>query len=200
MFDDKRVFTNSTQMYETWSRNPNQCMSCGDACRSATTFQRANLDPVRSLSGWTNHKVMILVRGVDPNSDRVQIRYDLRRLYGVSDYNTTPTNGVGEDLTNDVIVTGSFKLNVPIQAGGTNPDKNVGGLMLTRHNEVLSNETLNSDTFGDIFFPGFYYEYDPQEYLSYSTIMPTFYSALDSNAVYNLSELGSTPLTKIITL
>jgi hypothetical protein len=189
-YDKRKVFTNSTQMYETFSVNPNGCNSCGVACRSHTTYQKANLDPVRSLSGWTNHKVMFLVRGVDPNSDRVQIRYDLRRLYGVADYNTTPTNGMGEDLTTDVIVTGSFKLNVPIQAGGTDPDKNVGGLMLTRHNEVLNNENLNSDTFGEIFFPGFYYRYDPDEYISYETIMPTFYSALDSNAVYNLFDTG----------
>ena len=189
-YDAPNVFTNSTTMYETYTRNRSGELTCIQACVNSTTYHKANLDHVTSLSGWTNYKVAFLVRGVDPNSDKVSIRYDLRRLYGIEDYNVTPTNGFGEDISSHVIVNMSAKLNIPIQAGGTDNNRNRGGLMLTRHNNILNNETQDSDEFSEVFFPGYYYKYDPNEYMSYKSIMLTYYSALDFNSIYQGSAVG----------
>ena len=101
--------------------------------------------------------VVMLQRGVDPNSTRQTTTVDISRLCG-QQYGT-------------VQVTSKYKLNIPIQAG----------LVLPRHNEFTTNEDNPNNP---IFFESFIFE-PGLNYSGYTTNMPSYYSSMDSTQVGN---------------
>jgi hypothetical protein len=71
-------------------------------------------NPIEYYRGFETQRIIFLVRGVDPNSTRMNIKYDLNRLFG---YNF--------GVNNNLIVEGEFKLNHPIKGGYGNDNHNV---------------------------------------------------------------------------
>jgi hypothetical protein len=72
--------------------------------------------PIDYYKSIESQKIIFLVRGVDPNSSRTKVRYDLSRLFGYNFNN--PTTIVEGD---------NFKLNYPIQ-GSLNCVNHIGGV------------------------------------------------------------------------
>ena len=121
-----------------------------------------NLPNIKLQNNWKNLNVVFLVRGVDPNSPRQEIEYDLSKLYG---YNTSQSN---------LKVKGQYKLNVPIQPYNTLTDWRVA-----RHNEITTN--TGTDTIGQrIFYPSFTFAPSSSNYVPYKTKNHQFYSAYDA--------------------
>ena len=88
--------------------------------------------PLYYLDGKEGLGIIILQRGVDPHSPRVQQEIDLSRIFGWSNYGQ-------QGLT----ITGQYNINIPIQSSSN-------GLRLPRHNQFATNSS--TDTFGTIFF------------------------------------------------
>ena len=78
-------------------------------------------------SNWEDLYVVFLVRGVDPNTPRQDVEYDLSRLYG----KTMNTPGFK--------VRGQYKLNIPIQ-----PYATPSNYSLVKHNLITTNSTTAS--------------------------------------------------------
>jgi hypothetical protein len=113
--------------------------------------------------------IMVLVRGVDPYTDRQNITYGIGRLFGKQH--------------NDVQVNGNFKLNYPIR-GYSN------GLKPIEHNNVNDNTPITSGTDRKLFYPSFTFTPDPTLFAQYpnqNSILPYYYLSTD----YNNSNLGS---------
>lgn len=63
---------------------------------------------INSLTNNVNYEVLIFVRGVDPNTSKQTIRYDISKILGNTTYGTN-------------IVEGSYYMNIPIQGQGVGP-------------------------------------------------------------------------------
>ena len=105
--------------------------------------------------------VIILQRGVDPNSPSVKQEIDLSRIFGWEDnYGQHP----------ELVISGEYRLNIPIQPG----------LKLPRHNEFTNNGTQDNGGNGYIFFPG---TIDfSATFSSYTTSLPYYYSNLNGSS------------------
>lgn len=194
------TFQNGASIVRTIQVNGNDGYS---VCTNKTTIQFDALDMWESFSAETNMKVVILQRGVDPNSPDVNIEFDLRRYFGVSNsYNATPSNYLGQsstELTNNCIIRGKFKMNIPVQAGGQTPNglwdqKNKYGLSLPRHHEI-SNNSSNLDPYrSNVFFQSNVFTY-VTEYTAFYTDMLSYYSALDrniwDNQIYSIDSVAN---------
>ena len=112
---------------------------------------------IKLNSDWKSLTVTILVRGVDPNSPRQDIRYDLSQLL------SKPAG--------TVTVRGQYKLNIPIQKYGSGH-----GWKIPRHNQINNN---NDTSVGQhIYYPS--YTFTPGNgYTSYSSKALLDYSAYD---------------------
>jgi len=156
-------FGNGVGVFRTYQVNPNE-QTCFDACFSTTTHPVGNYDIVRSFTPSPdvepipffdrpdpNLRIIFLQRGVDPNGPDIEIRYDLRRYFGLNTaYSTPPTLDLGGvlgpsyDITGECIVQGRFKPNQPILPGGdgingTNINNSSGWLMIG----IIRNYFLN---------------------------------------------------------
>jgi hypothetical protein len=84
--------------------------------------------------------VIFLVRGADPQSARVNIEYDLSKLFGYYNFGTGP------------IVSGKFKLNHPIK----------GGFKTVNHANINFNDDTDSSYSGlKLFYPSFHMTLEP---------------------------------------
>ena len=134
--------------------------------------------PISKYKKQEKQRVIFLVRGVDPNSSRVNVTYDLSRLFGYDFGN------------NQTIITGNtkngFKLNHPIK----------GGLKCTTHN--LSNNTLvDGLTNENLYYDSFHFKPTTSGVFSFSgfsTNLHTYYSRLDKQ------NLPFTPSNSVPTL
>jgi hypothetical protein len=70
------------------------------------SLNTVNINPLKSIGAdsWKNYDVLILTRGVDPYTEKQNIKYDLSKLFGYS---------LGSDT---ITVEGEYFLNIPIQA------------------------------------------------------------------------------------
>lgn len=115
--------------------------------------------PLYYLDGKEGLGIIILQRGVDPHSPKVQQEIDLSRIFGWTNYGQ-------QGLT----ITGEYKLNVPIQASNN-------GLRLPRHDQFATNSS--TDTFGTIFFNS---TMDVQStFTGYTSGLLRYYSRLGSS-------------------
>lgn len=105
------------------------------------------------LTNQGSYEVIFLTRGVDPNTDKQTIRYDLSLYFGI----TTPDT---------ITIEGSYYLNQPIQAF-TNPTK-------------PKTHLGNNQTAG-LYFPSFTFNITPSEYTAFTSTMPYYYLCTDEN-------------------
>lgn len=122
-----------------------------------------NVPSIQLNSDWRNLVVVFLVRGVDVNTPKQDVEYDLTRLYG------------GNSLNNSVKVRGSYYLNLPIQ-----PYASPNNLAVVRHNEITTN--LSDATGADIqgrrlFFPSFTFTASTSDYGGFTTTSHRNYNA-----------------------
>jgi hypothetical protein len=140
--------------------------NCGRALSWDTTERF--FSPIEYYKSSQKQRVIFLVRGVDPNSSRTKVRYDLSRLFGYN-FNNSST-----------IVTGNnYKLNYPIQ----------GTINCVNHiatSNITSNFYFNSFRFKPSITPP-----DPPPppgvepiikfgFSSFTSNLHTYYSNLDS--------------------
>jgi hypothetical protein len=131
------TFGNGMGVFREYQVNQNE-QTCFDACFSTTTHPVGNYDMVRSFTPSPdvepipfedrpnpNLRIIFLQRGVDPNAPDIEMRFDLRRYFGLANaYSSAPTLDLGlplgpsYDITGECIVQGRFKPNQPILPGG----------------------------------------------------------------------------------
>jgi hypothetical protein len=143
---------------------------------SWSTIERY-FSPIDYYKSMDKQKVIFLVRGVDPNSSRTKVQYDLSRLFGYNFGNSS------------TIVTGNeYKLNYPIQ----------GTLNCVNH---ITTSNLTSDFYFDSFrFEPSITPPDPDPLIqtfgfsAFSSNLHTYYSNLDT------TNGGFTPVNGLPTL
>lgn len=84
---------------------------------------------LKSFENYDSLVVVILMRGVDPYTDRQKTKIDVSLPFGLKE--------------NSIVVESNYKLNIPIQSN----------LNLPRHNELTTNDTLSFGT--RIFYPSY---------------------------------------------
>jgi len=135
--------------------------------------------------------IMVLVRGVDPYTDRQNITYGIGRLFGKQH--------------NDVQINGSFKLNHPIR-GYSN------GLKPIEHNGITDNTPITSGTDRKLFYPSFTFTPDATLFTQYpnqNSTLPYYYLSTDHNnsnlgtyspvpSLQNISSLVNTTTNRLL--
>jgi len=121
-----------------------------------------NVPAVQLNSEWQNMVVVFLVRGVDPNTPRQNVEYNLSKLYGYT------------SLSGPVKVSGDYYLNLPIQ-----PYSSSGNKGIVRHDEVSTNAGTDSAS-RRLFFKSFTFTPSQTDYQTYSTTSHRNYSAYSS--------------------
>jgi hypothetical protein len=159
-------------------RGPEYVADPKDGCTGLYEFARAGRDVwddnyladiqhnIWNLPDAKNLTVVIMVRGVDPHSARQDIQYDLSRLYGY-DYG-------------NVLVRGSYKLNIPIQPG----------LVLPRHDEIANTDSGSAGANGrGVFFESYVYN-TTSSFSAFSSNLIANYSAFDKKCLTNFNNSG----------
>jgi hypothetical protein len=124
------------------------------------------------VDGIEDMVVVILMRGVDMHSPRVDMKISLSNIFGKKDINNWDDN---------FTIRGNFRMNIPIQAG----------LKLCRHHHVLNTtDTDNSCPVNKtIFYNSYTFFYNPGSYSGFTSRMPAYYSAVDSE-LYDSGDLS----------
>ena len=119
------------------------------------------LDYTTVYNNFLNQRIVFLVRGVDPNTTRSDCSYDLSRLFG--------HNSWGQ-----VVVSGKYKLNIPIQGGYKNVQHN-----LTNNTDIssYSNTKLYYDSYHFVPAPSI----NQAGFTAFTSNLPSYYSRLDNN-------------------
>ena len=134
-------------------------------------------NPMKLYKKNTEQVIVFLVRGVDPYSTRQPCEYDLSRLFGY------PLNSWGNK-----VVSGNYKLNIPIQPSSSNVNQN--GLRAVRHNFALTGTPTNILTTSDpttginLYYNSYQFELSTNgdaKFSGFTSVMPSYYSALDSS-------------------
>ena len=108
------------------------------------------------LNNQGSYEIIFLTRGVDPNTDKQTIKYDLSLYFGIS----TPDT---------ITVEGSYYLNMPIQpSSNTKPKSHLG-----------DNQTVG------LYFPGFTFSITPSTFTGFTSDMPYYYLCTDESFVNN---------------
>ena len=173
-----RFLNNDMRFYRVEQPQENQYngnYNCGKNL-SWSTIERY-FSPIDYYKSMDKQKVIFLVRGVDPNSSRTKVQYDLSRLFGYNFGNSS------------TIVTGDeYKLNYPIQ----------GTLNCVNH---IATSNLTSDFYFDSFrFEPSITPPDPDPLIqtfgfsAFSSNLHTYYSNLDT------TNGGFTPVNGLPTL
>ena len=172
-----------------------------DICSSS----KLNADPAKIDE---TVKVLVLQRGVDPNSPKIEMEIDFSRIFGM-DYNNSiygsGANLSGLDNNPYAKWRGLYRMNIPIQAGGDATGAgenwvtdNKTGLFLPRHNEITSNISNFSSTWSNVHFKSYVYTYDAGEYNgAWSSDSLKFYSALQSDTYSNTNWSEGLPQTAV---
>lgn len=135
---NKWVPTGGTNESESW-------LSLGTQCNS-----------------WDRLTIMVLVRGVDPYTDRQDVTYGIGKLFGKNH--------------NDIQINGKFKLNYPIRGF-------INGLTPIEHN-VTNNNPITSPTDRSNYYPSFTFTPDTtlfSQYQNTNSKLPYFYLSTDNN-------------------
>jgi|694.fasta_scaffold21044_4 hypothetical protein len=131
--------------------------------------QRVETIPsLRSLQDYEKNIIVILQRGVDPYTTRVETKFDLGRIFGVAD----PTL---------VSVQGKYHLNIPVQ----------GGFFNVSHSNLISDiSQLDSYSNSQLYYTS--YDYIPapnpsqQTFSAFTSNLPHYYSSLDNSNILSV--------------
>jgi len=120
-------------------------------------------DCLDSLSNGLNYEVVMFVRGVDPHTEKQNIRYDLSRIFGYTGWNQPGLS-----------ITGDYYLNQPIK-----PIANSAQSAPLTHNTP-------TNTFNNLYFPSFTFNISPAipgnpNYTAFTSTLPYYYLSTDDN-------------------
>ena len=124
--------------------------------------ETANTLPYNCFENFDNQYLVFLVRGVDPNSDKVECSYDLSKIYGYTNFGDYPGG----------LITGEYKLNIPIQ----------GTTKCVKHNSPqISVDSSDVDTYSstNLFYDSYQFIPSPTQFIPFTTDLPKYYSNLD---------------------
>jgi hypothetical protein len=126
---------------------------------------------LRNFREWSEQVIVFMVRGVDPYSDRIEIEYDLSRLFGYPLDNQGRPNG-------PVIVRGSnYKMNIPIQ----------GRYKSVKH-YANSTNGVDPNTNQFLYYPSYRFRDSTTgsaRYTGFTSNLPAYYSSLDETTPTN---------------
>jgi hypothetical protein len=119
-------------------------------------------NPIEDFLDYQNQVVVFMVRGVDPYSTRVETQFGLGRLFG---YTNEDQSGL--------VVTGNYKLNIPINGGYKNVSHYVQG-----------NDAQAQDPYASMYLYHNSFNYVPSitQYSAFSSNLVTYYSSLNNGA------------------
>jgi len=179
--------SNASRVYTRRFGNGTDCVP---RCFDHLTFTSYHADDWSSLN-TSNLRIMFLQRGVDPNSQTIPVRYDLRRLFGST--TSWSSNNIGKagitsqqfnnPFVNQYIIftAPAMKMNIPIQGSSTDVN-NPKGLRLPYHEFFLNNDPSGVPANS---LPLFYQSYNFQyidtvdiPFFTFPSTMATYYSAL----------------------
>jgi hypothetical protein len=132
----------------------NQVFTYTDSDNVTYTKQFGNFDSLTSLTSYFSYEILFFVRGVDPYTDKQEIKYDLSRIYGF----TTP---------NTVTITAQRYLNIPIQAVGSPKPKS--------HNSV-------NNSVSKLYHPSFTFTVTGA-YSAFTSFNPYYYLSTDDTSL-----------------
>ena len=129
------------------------------------------IKPIDYYNKNNNQIITFLVRGVDPNSERVNSSYDLSVLFGY-------------DFNNGPIINGNFKLNQPIKGSYKN----------VKHNNIINNNTTDPYSNSDLFYDSF--SFSPTNggqfgFTGFNSNLISYYSNLDGDNLFFKPSLDS---------
>ena len=168
-----------------------------DAGNAPPTWLVQNLgtaNPASAITNYDNYKIVILMRGVDVHSPRIDMKINLTRIFGNKVYDWTNNNS-------KFVVRGNFKMNIPIRAGGNTNGSNAKSsanhsMMSTNQGFPTSYGGWDRSTNSTIFYKSYMFEYKVNEYQTFLSQMPKYYSAVgpilhpDYAALYNTNSFN----------
>lgn len=123
-------------------------------CNEATIYSGSSV--IEQLNNYKTQYIVFLVRGVDPNVDKMKCEYDLSKIFGFKNFG-------------NIVVSGDYKLNIPIQGG----PKNVSHI-------ITDNQTVDSYSGQRLFHKSFQF-LPGNDMVDFDTTLPNYYSVLDNN-------------------
>ena len=138
---------------------------------------------------YFNKKVLILMRGVDIHSPKIEMWIDLARIFGTKNYlNWVGSVDYGDGnviVYSDSLIRGNFHMNIPIQASlsteGSNSMSSSNHLLFTNNNGSTNQGGYDKTTKSTIFYKSYLYEYQgygPGTFTSFKSQMHKYYSSI----------------------
>jgi hypothetical protein len=143
-------------IYKSMTFYPIADTASSSVLKNTMTNPPIDYNAIINFQDYSQQICVILVRGVDPYSSRIPVRYELGRIFGYTN-------------TDDVVVEGLYKLNQPI----------VGGFKNVAH-DILTNDVTDSYSASKLYFQNFGYQPSTQ-FSSFTSNLPSYYSKLDNN-------------------
>ena len=170
----KRILSNNMSFYRIEDTVSNYSLTCPNPT-IIWSSQSREFNPIEYFSDFEEQRVVFMVRGVDPNSSRINVEYDLSRLFGYDFGNST------------TIFQGDFKMNHPIK----------GSYVNVNHN---TSSNLTSDFYYDSFHFVPSQGTGQFNFSSFTTNLHTYYSNTDTtNTSFKPDTQGSTPTLGVVT-
>lgn len=135
------------------------------------------VSPITKVDDYKNLSVIILNRGVDPYSSKIDVQYDLSVLFGKNfgDVNS--------------IVKGNYRMNIPVNGKFLNVSHSKTNLVTNTAIDTYSNQPL--------YFNSFYYT-PSNQFSAFTSNLHSYYSALDkSNGNFKPEGNNSSKLSSV---
>jgi hypothetical protein len=115
------------------------------------------------FNDYENQEILILTRGVDPYTEKQEMRYDLSELFG-QPLNTT-------------VINGEFYLNIPIQQNSNNPIYTFDYRTPESHSLAIDNSNIQ------LFHPSIGFNVDVAAFTGHTTDAPRYYISTDKSTM-----------------
>jgi hypothetical protein len=154
-----------TQYLENWPSFP------------TSTQNDSYVYSIRNFDGFNDLEVLILSRGVDPYTDKQNIKYDLSKLFGYSSFGSGP------------IVEGSYYLNVPIQPN-TVPNGSPTPPSWYNSNQSPESHLVTNNTNVSLYHQPFGFNVDTTQFSSFTNNNPYYYNSTDKSTTSSVAYYG----------
>ena len=137
--------------------------------------------PITKIDNYQNLSVIILNRGVDPYSSKIDIEYDLSVLFGKNFGDTTS------------IIKGNYRMNIPVNGKFLNVSHN--------KNNFSGNLNTSQDSYSNqnLYFNSFYYK-PSNQFSGFTSNLHSYYSSLDkSNTTFRPDGINTRNLNNSVT-
>jgi hypothetical protein len=118
------------------------------------------VSPITKVDDYKNLSVIILNRGVDPYSSKIDVQYDLSVLFGKNFGDTSS------------IIKGNYRMNIPVNGKFLNVSHSKTNLVTNTAIDTYSNQPL--------YFNSFYYT-PSNQFSAFTSNLHSYYSALDKS-------------------